>query len=80
MKILFFGPLKEITGCGEISLRCPGVDTDTSGVWQLLLQAYPGLASSRRVVRLARNAVYVGPQARFQDHDEVALIPPVSGG
>ncbi|MCU0786512.1 MAG: MoaD/ThiS family protein [Verrucomicrobia bacterium] len=31
-------------------------------------------------VRLARNSEYVAPEARFTDADEVALIPPVSGG
>ena len=78
MKILFFGHLKDITGCGETLLR--GSDTDADGVWRALLQAYPGLNPSRRMVRLARNSEYVGPEARFQDTDEVALIPPVSGG
>jgi molybdopterin converting factor subunit 1 len=78
MRILFFGHLKDITRCAEVELSCP--DTDTDGLWHLLVQAYPGLESSRRAVRLARNSEYVGLDARFQDSDEVALIPPVSGG
>jgi molybdopterin converting factor subunit 1 len=78
MKILFFGHLKDITRCAAVELSCP--DTDTDGLWHLLLQAYPGLEPSRRAVRLARNLEYVGPEVRFRDADEVALIPPVSGG
>ena len=78
MKILFFGHLKDITGCGETDLRCSNADAD--GLWRMLLETYPGLSASRRHVRLARNSEYVAPNARFQDSDELALIPPVSGG
>jgi molybdopterin converting factor small subunit len=49
-------------------------------LWELLLARWPGLAAYRAQTRLARNGVYAGANEVFADSDEVALIPPVSGG
>ena len=78
MHILFFAHLKSVTGQSKAELFLG--DVDTAGFWGKLIAAYPGLARFRGSVRLARNSEYVGPDARFTDADEVALIPPVSGG
>jgi molybdopterin converting factor small subunit len=78
MRILFFAHLKDVTCCAEMKLSCSDVDAD--GLWRKLIVAHPGLEKFRGSVRLARNSEYVGPDARFGDADEVALIPPVSGG
>jgi molybdopterin converting factor small subunit len=61
-------------------MNLPAGDVDTDGFWRQLLAAHPGLERFRSSVRLAKNSEYVGPDARFHDADEVALIPPVSGG
>lgn len=78
MRILFFAHLKNAIGSPEIDLTCDGVDAD--GLWNKLIEAHPVLARFRSSVRLAKNSEYVGPEARFYETDEVALIPPVSGG
>lgn len=78
MRILFFAHLKTVTGCPELELPCG--DVNTEGLWDKLIAAHPGLAPHRGSVRLAQNAEYAGRDARFTDADEVALIPPVSGG
>lgn len=78
MRVLFFAHLKDITRCGKMSLAADGLDVD--GLWRELIAAHPGLAPFRSSVRLARNSEYVGAEARFASGDEVALIPPVSGG
>jgi molybdopterin converting factor subunit 1 len=78
MRILFFAHLKDVTRCAELDLACG--DTDAEGLWRALISVQPGLERFRGSVRLARNSEYVGPDARFNDADEVALIPPVSGG
>ena len=78
MRVLFFAHLKDITGCAEMNL--PGGDLDADGLWQKLIEAHPQLDQFRASVRLAKNSEYVGRDARFTDADEVALIPPVSGG
>lgn len=78
MRILFFAHLKSVTGCAEMRFTCERADTDE--LWRQLIAAYPDLARFRSSVRLARNSEYVGRDATFTDADEVALIPPVSGG
>ena len=78
MRILFFSRVREITGCRETTL-CGG-ELGADELWRQLVERYPGLAVVRSSVRLARNSEFVGPEARFGDADEVALIPPVSGG
>ena len=78
MRILFFTQLKDVTQCAELSVSWGRVDVE--GLWQKLLALQPGLERYRASVRLARNSEYVGPDAVFTDADEVALIPPVSGG
>jgi len=78
MRILFCAHLKDVTGCAELKLLIGDVDRD--GLWRQLLAAQPGLAPFRGHIRLARNGEFAGPKTRFSDADEVALIPPVSGG
>jgi molybdopterin converting factor subunit 1 len=79
MRILFFAHLKTVTGQAE--MHWPISDSvDADGLWQQLLATWPELARIRGSVRLACNGEYVGAAARFRDPDEVALIPPVSGG
>ena len=78
MRILFFAHLKDVTGRAEMELRCG--DVDAEALWRKLIEAHPGLAPLRGSVRLAKNCEYASPDARFADADEVALIPPVSGG
>lgn len=78
MRILFFAHLKDVTCCAEMNLPCGDVDADA--LWRKLLTVHPELERFRGSVRLAKNSEYVGRDARFGDADEVALIPPVSGG
>ena len=78
MHILFFAHLKDVTGRAEVEMTTGELEAD--GLWQTLIATYPGLERFRGSVRLAKNSEYVGPDARFTDADEVALIPPVSGG
>lgn len=78
MRILYFAHLRDVTGCAEQELACG--DTDADGLWQMLVALHPGIERFRASIRLSRNAEYAGPDARFTDADEVALIPPVSGG
>ena len=79
MRILFFAHLRDITGCAEQQLSL-GASAGVDELWLQLIARYPDLTRFRSSVRLARNLEYVGPDAQFSDADEVALIPPVSGG
>ncbi len=78
MRILLFAHLKTAAGRAEFDL--PGGSVDADGLWQKLIELHPGLERYRASSRLARNWEYAGPGVRFEPGDEVAVIPPVSGG
>jgi molybdopterin converting factor subunit 1 len=79
MRLLLFAQLKDAVGGAELTLRVAG-EISADELWTQLLAVAPALAPHRRTTRLARNGEYTTPQTRFADADEVALIPPVSGG
>lgn len=79
MRVLFFAQLKDATGCDAVELR-PTAPLNLEQFWAELLEKFPKLAVHRGNVRLACNWEYAVPETRFSDADEVALIPPVSGG
>lgn len=49
-------------------------------IWQALIKDYPALGEHRGTVSFAVNREYVDGGFRPRDRDEVAFIPPVSGG
>lgn len=79
MRVLFFAQLQDVTGCAATELAVPS-PLNREQLWARLLEQYPGLQAHRANVRLARNWEYTDADTRFSDGDEVALIPPVSGG
>ena len=78
MRILFFAQLREVTGVEQAEIEVDSVDA--SSLWKSLLSMWPGLAAHQPQIRLARNGRYVESGEAFERGDEVALIPPVSGG
>jgi len=79
MRVLFFAQLKDATGCDSVELA-PSSSLNTDQLWAELLDKFPALAAHRANVRLSRNWEYAAADALFASDDEVALIPPVSGG
>ena len=79
MRVLFFAQLKDVTGCDAVDLALTS-PLNRDGLWAALLEKYPALAAHRSSVRLARNCEYAEAEAVFSHSDEVALLPPVSGG
>ncbi len=79
MRVLFFAQLQDATGCSTVELAAAS-PLNARQLWTELLQRFPALAAHRLHVRLARNWEYAAPDSTFADNDEVALIPPVSGG
>ncbi|MBU6409342.1 MAG: MoaD/ThiS family protein [Verrucomicrobia bacterium] len=78
MRVLFFAQLKDVTGCESAEIEAASLDSER--LWRELLKKFPALAAHRAATRLARNWEYAGPNAIFASGDEIALIPPVSGG
>lgn len=79
MRVLFFAQLKDATGCDSIEFAPPSPLT-AGQLWTLLLEEFPKLSAYRAQVRLARNWEYAAADTLYANGDEVALIPPVSGG
>jgi molybdopterin converting factor subunit 1 len=79
VRVLFFAQLKDATQCDavEIPILSP---MNAEQLWVELLKKFPALAGHRSSVRLGKNCEYAGPEAQFSNSDEIALIPPVSGG
>ena len=79
MRVLFFAQIKDVIGCDSAELAAAS-PLDMEKFWSELLKKFPKLAAYRANVRLARNWEYTTPDVQFTNTDEVALIPPVSGG
>ena len=79
VRIRFFGPAKELTGCEELVLTLPEGASVATAV-SVLLREFPKLKDRLTHYRLAINLDYADENASLKDGDELALIPPVSGG
>jgi MoaE-MoaD fusion protein len=74
-----FAIQREVAGRREVLLELAAGATVDDG-WNALVARVPALAAGRASVRFARNGEYVDPDALLVDGDELAVIPPVSGG
>lgn len=78
-RVLLFARLKDLAGVSEAEVEI-GEGLTAADVFRLLQGLYPGLASYDAPLAYAVNARYVSPEHPVREGDEVALIPPVSGG
>jgi molybdopterin converting factor subunit 1 len=77
--IRLFARLRDLVGSGRLIRDMPtGASVET--VWQALVQEFPAIAASRASLAAAVNAEYARFETRIADGDEVAFLPPVSGG
>lgn len=79
IRVRLFARQRELAGARAIDLDLP-VGSTVSDAWDALARLHPALADGRPWVRFARNAAYVEDTEPLADGDEVACIPPVSGG
>ncbi|HSI07427.1 MAG TPA: MoaD/ThiS family protein [Rariglobus sp.] len=79
MTVLYFAHARRITGVSqeEIPSTAP---LSASAFWDQLVQRHPELNSLRASSRLARENDFLLPSAHIEPTDEIAVIPPVSGG
>jgi MoaE-MoaD fusion protein len=79
VRVRLFAIQRELAGTREVRLELP--DGATVGdAWDALVAVHPSLAPGRSSVRFARNGAYADESTPLDDGDEVAMIPPVSGG
>lgn len=79
VRVLLFAMLRERLGQRELEMKLPEGATVASLVEQLGKQ-YPGLRLRDLPLAVAVNQEYAAATHPLADGDEVALIPPVSGG
>jgi MoaE-MoaD fusion protein len=79
VKVLFFGQLKDIVGRSEEALEVAEGDT-TGGVFERYAARFPRIADLSGSIVVARNHAFTDRSAPVADGDEIALLPPVSGG
>ncbi len=79
VKVRTFAALRDALGFGEQKLELP-VGTDVAGLLARLAADHPDANVPSRRFSVAINRIYAKRDSALQDGDEVALIPPVSGG
>ena len=77
--VRLFARLRDLAGSGEMIREVPGPAT-VHTVWRDLVNEMPGLSDYEKTMSVAVNADYSRMSAPVQDGDEVAFLPPVSGG
>ena len=77
--VRLFARLRDLAGAGELVRDVPAPAT-VHTIWKALVAEWPALAEYERSMSVAVNADYSRMSADVHDGDEVAFLPPVSGG
>ena len=77
--VRLFARLRDLAGTGELVRDVPG-PTTVQSVWDGLVSEMPSLGEYEKAMSVAVNAEYARMGAQVQEGDEVAFLPPVSGG
>ena len=77
--VRLFARLRELVGTGDLSVDVPAGAT-VADVWAALVAAHPEAAAYARSMSCAVNLDYAKMTAPVRDGDDVAFLPPVSGG
>ena len=79
VKVLLFGAAADRAGLRQTEL--PVDDDVTLGdLWPILADCHPGLVPMRDTLAFAVNGEYARMEDPVSPGDEVAVLPPVSGG
>ena len=79
VRVRLFARLRELAGTGELEREAPAGATVRT-IWDLLVREYPAIAPYADSMSCAVNADYARMTTTVGDGDEVAFLPPVSGG
>ncbi len=77
--IIYFASVKDVTG---IRMESMDISNDTSirEILSKILIFYPKLKSMLNIIQVSVNYKVVDFNTVLKDGDEVALLPPISGG
>ena len=79
IEVLLFGAAADRAGTRKVRLEVEENST-LAEIWPLLTDRYPGLCPMRDTLAFAVNGEYARMDGRVGPGDEVAVLPPVSGG
>jgi molybdopterin converting factor subunit 1 len=79
VRVLFFGQLKEIVGAAEESAELSD-GARVNDLFERYGRRFPKFAEFRPSIAASVNQEYAEPKTPLVDGDEVAFLPPVSGG
>ena len=77
--VRLFARLRDLAGTGELT-RDVTAPATVQTVWNALVAELPSLVEYERTMSVAVNAEYARMAAKVNEGDEVAFLPPVSGG
>lgn len=79
VRLLLFAVLRDIVGTDRRELTLPE-GTSATEVWESLRRDHPQLQPYTAPPLTAINMTYASPDTILREGDELAFIPPVSGG
>jgi MoaE-MoaD fusion protein len=79
VRVLFFGQLKDIIGCSEELVEVPEGST-VATLFSGYRQRFPRIDALAQSIVPARNQQFAALSTRLGENDEIAFLPPVSGG
>ena len=79
VKVLLFGAAADRAGVRRTEIPVNG-GTTLGELWPVLADRHPGLAPMRDTLAFAVNGEYARMNHQVSPGDEVAVLPPVSGG
>jgi MoaE-MoaD fusion protein len=79
VKVLFFGMLKDIVGRAEDHIEVAD-NSRLESVFTRYADQFPRLTELQSSIVLACNQEFCDPSATLREGDEIAFLPPVSGG
>ena len=77
--VRLFARLRDLAGSGEL-VRDVQAPATVQTIWRSLVTDFPAIAEYERSMSVAVNADYSRMTAAVHEGDEVAFLPPVSGG
>jgi molybdopterin converting factor subunit 1 len=77
--VRLFARLRDLAGAGELIREVPD-GAHAREVWNDLVLEWPALRDYEKTMSVAVNAEYSRMSAEVHDGDEIAFMPPVSGG
>ncbi len=79
IKVRLFARLRDVVGTAELEREVPPQCT-VAGAWDDLAAQFPAVTRYRGSVSAAVNEEFARMSATLSEGDEVAFLPPVSGG